>query len=92
MSNFMSLIMARDKVNLDIKEDGISQNLVAYTSENAHYSLSKNASFSGVGKANIRHIKSDKHGRINVLEFEKQVNIDLANGFIPFYLNATAVD
>ena len=90
MSNFMSLIMARDKVNLDIKEDGISQNLVAYTSENAHYSLSKNASFSGVGKANIRHIQSDKHGRINVLEFEKQVHIDLANGFIPFYLNATA--
>ena len=90
MSNFMSLIMARDKVNLNIKEAGMSQNLVAYTSDNAHYSLSKNASFSGLGRANIRHIQSDEYGRINVLEFEKQVHIDLVNGFIPFYLNATA--
>ena len=90
MSNFMSLVMARDKVNLEIKEKGISQKLVAYTSENAHYSLSKNASFTGVGKANIRHIKSDEYGRVNVLAFEKQVQLDLANGFTPFYLNATA--
>jgi sulfinoalanine decarboxylase len=90
MSNFMSLIMARDKVNIEIKEKGISQKLVAYTSENAHYSLAKNASFSGIGKENIRHIKSDEYGRINVLEFERQVQFDLANGFTPFYLNATA--
>ena len=90
MSNFMSLVMARDKVNLEIKEKGISQNLVAYTSENAHYSLSKNASFTGLGKANIRYIKSDEYGRINVLEFAKQVQFDIENGYIPFYLNATA--
>ena len=90
MSNFMSLIMARDKVDLGIKEKGISKNLVAYTSENAHYSLSKNASFSGIGKANVRHIKSDKYGRINVLEFTKQVKLDLESGLTPFYLNATA--
>ncbi|MEC7864095.1 MAG: aminotransferase class V-fold PLP-dependent enzyme [Bacteroidota bacterium] len=90
MSNFMSLVMARDKVNLEIKEKGISQKLVAYTSENSHYSLSKNASFTGLGRANIRHVKSDKYGRINVLELEKKIQLDLANGFIPLYLNATA--
>jgi sulfinoalanine decarboxylase/sulfinoalanine decarboxylase/aspartate 1-decarboxylase len=90
MCNFMSLIMARDKVNLEIKEQGISQNLVAYTSENAHYSLSKNSSFVGVGKANVRYIKSNEYGRINILELEKQVQLDLANGLTPFYLNATA--
>jgi glutamate/tyrosine decarboxylase-like PLP-dependent enzyme len=86
----MSLVMARDRVNLDIKEMGISQKIVAYTSENAHYSLSKNASFTGLGKSNIRYIKSDEYGRINVLEFDKQVQLDLAKGLIPFYLNATA--
>ena len=58
MCNFMSLIMARDKVDVQINQKGISQKLVAYTSENAHYSLSKNASFSGLGKENIRYIKS----------------------------------
>ena len=90
MSNFMSLVMARDRVSLDIREKGITKKLTAYTSENAHYSLSKNASFTGIGRGNVRYIKADKYGRINVLEFEKQVKDDLINGFIPFYLNATA--
>lgn len=90
MSNFMSLIMARDRTDLNIKKLGISQKLVAYTSENAHYSLSKNASFSGIGRENIRHITSHKNGKINIKEFEKQINIDLEEGLIPFYLNATA--
>lgn len=90
MSNFMSLIMARDKIDLNIKELGISQKLVAYTSENAHYSLSKNASFSGIGRSNIRYITSQEDGKINIKEFERQVNIDVDKGLIPFYLNATA--
>jgi len=90
MSNFMSLVMARDKVNLETQDKGIFQKLVGYTSENAHYSLDKNASFTGIGKANIRHIKSDEYGRIKILEFKKQVQLDLANGLTPFYLNATA--
>lgn len=90
MSNFMSLVMARDKVSFDIKETGVSKKLIAYTSQNAHYSLSKNASFTGIGRSNVRYIKSDDHGRINVFEFEKQVQSDLLNGFTPFYLNATA--
>ena len=90
MSNFMSLIMARDKVNSEIKNKGISKKLIAYTSENSHYSIAKNASFSGLGKENVRYIKSDEKGRINIIAFENQVQIDLKNGFIPFYLNATA--
>ncbi len=90
MSNFMSLVIARDKVDLEIKERGAPQNLVAYTSENSHYSIDKNASFTGIGKANVRHIKSDEYGKISVIEFEKQVKLDLSRGLIPFYLNATA--
>jgi len=90
MSNFMSLVMARDKVNLEIKEKGIKQKLVAYSSENSHYSLAKNISFTGVGKENIRYIKSDNQGRILADAFHQQVKIDIANGYTPFYLNATA--
>lgn len=90
MSNFMSLIIARDKVDLKIKEKGVFHHLVAYTSENSHYSIDKNASFAGIGKANVRHIKSDEYGKISVLEFKKQVKLDLSRGLTPFYLNATA--
>tara|TARA_B100001758_G_C18416326_1_gene620097 strand:- start:4751 stop:6139 length:1389 start_codon:yes stop_codon:yes gene_type:complete len=90
MSNFMSLVMARDKVNLDVKEKGIQAKLILYASENAHYSLSKNVSFTGIGKENIRYIKSDEKGRIVVDSFNRQVERDIASGYTPFYLNATA--
>ena len=90
MSNFMSLVIARDKANLLRKEKDNNKQLIAYSSENSHYSITKNASFAGLGKENVRYIKSDQYGRIKKLDFENQVKIDLANGFIPFYLNATA--
>jgi len=90
MSNFMSLVMARDKVNIEIKYRGINEKLIAYTSENSHYSIAKNASFTGVGKDNVRYIKSDEQGRINIDAFKNQVEDDIANGFVPFYINATA--
>jgi len=90
MSNFMSLVMARDKVNIDIKYRGINEKLIAYSSENSHYSIAKNASFTGLGKDNVRYIKSDEEGRINIDAFKNQVDDDIANGFLPFYVNATA--
>ncbi len=90
MSNFMSLVMARDKIDSKIKDKGVFNKLVAYTSENAHYSISKNASLSGIGRENVRYIKSDQYGRLNILEFVNQVKLDKSNGLVPFYLNATA--
>ena len=89
MSNFMSLVMARDKVNT-ISNKSNKKRLIAYSSENSHYSISKNASFSGIGKENVRYIKSDQYGRICKDDFENQINNDISNGFLPFYLNATA--
>ena len=89
MSNFMSLVMARDKVNT-ISNKSNKKTLIAYSSENSHYSISKNASFSGIGKENVRYIKSDQYGRICKDDFENQINNDISNGFLPFYLNATA--
>ena len=50
MSNFMSLVMARDKIDNLSKNQGISKRLIAYTSESSHYSISKNASFFRCGK------------------------------------------
>jgi len=90
MSNFMSLVIARDKIDPKAKDKGGSKKLVAYTSENSHYSISKNASLSGIGRENVRYIRSDQYGRLDVLAFVNQVKLDKSNGLIPFYLNATA--
>ena len=90
MANFMSLVMARDKKDVEIKSKGMQGKLLVYTSENSHYSLAKNTAFSGIGRDNIRYIKSNKVGQIDVSDFKQQLVNDIANGFVPFYLYATA--
>ena len=90
MANFMSLVMARDKKDVEIKNKGMQGKLIAYTSVNSHYSLAKNIAFAGIGRDNIRYIKSNKVGQIDVTDFKQQLVNDIANGFVPFYLNATA--
>ena len=90
MANFMSLVMARDKKDVEIKNKGMQGKLIAYTSVNSHYSLAKNIAFAGIGRDNIRYIKSNKVGQIDVSDFKQQLANDIENGFIPFYLNATA--
>lgn len=90
MSIFMAMIMARDAFNLDITKEGVSRKMTLYTSEESHYSVSKNASFIGVGRDNIRYIKADDQGRMLVSDLEEQVKKDIEKGYAPFYINATA--
>ncbi len=88
MCNFMSLVLARDKALKNSRYD-ISK-LIVYTSENSHYSISKNVSLSGIKKENIRYLNTNKFGKIKVVDFKKQIAKDKQQGLIPFYLNATA--
>tara|TARA_B100000902_G_scaffold365033_1_gene385627 strand:- start:92068 stop:93441 length:1374 start_codon:yes stop_codon:yes gene_type:complete len=87
MCNFMALIIARDKKNNTIKNKGNSGKLICYASENAHYSIDKNASFSGIGRDNVRHINTNKKGEIDVIELEKKIIEDKKNGLNPFFVN-----
>ena len=90
MSNYMALIMARDAKDPNSRFDGMTKQLVVYTSEESHYSNAKNASFAGIGKNNIRYIKADSNGKMIPAELENQIKKDIKNGGIPTYVNATA--
>ena len=90
MSNFMSLIMARDKFSPSSIKKGVEKKLIVYTSVNSHYSVSKNVSFSGVGRDNIRYIGTNNKGQIDVKLLKSQIKKDIKNRLKPFYLNATA--
>ena len=90
MSNFMSVVMARDKVDLSINKRGMSKTLIAYTSDCSHYSIAKNASFAGIGRENVRYILSNNRGQIDIISLEKEIKKDIDRGLTPFYLNATA--
>ncbi|MDA9656174.1 aminotransferase class V-fold PLP-dependent enzyme, partial [Flavobacteriales bacterium] len=87
-------VLQKDKniegIVLDIRNTGVNQKLIMYASDNAHYSIAKNASFSGIGRDNVRYIKSNSFGCLDVKLLEEAINIDLKRGYIPFYINATA--
>jgi sulfinoalanine decarboxylase/sulfinoalanine decarboxylase/aspartate 1-decarboxylase len=90
MGNFMSLVMARDKKNLKIRNEGINKRMIAYVSEESHYSNAKNASFVGIGRENMRYISTNSRGEMLTEKLEEKIQEDILKGYLPFYVNATA--
>ncbi len=90
MTNFMSMLMARDAKTPDTPYEGVQGKMTVYTSSESHYSIPKNAAFSGIGRDNVRYIPVDQFGRMNVLELDRSIAKDIANGFAPTLVNATA--
>ncbi len=90
MSNFMGMLMARDRKNRAIKQEGVSQKLIIYTSEASHYSITKNASFGGIGVGQIRRVKTNQFGQMDVSHLQELIHQDKANNLEPFFVNATA--
>lgn len=91
MSNFMAMMMARDAADETVRNRGINQQLIAYSSIESHYSNAKNASFAGIGRDNVRYIAADpKTGQMLPEKLKEQIKLDIASGLKPFYVNATA--
>ncbi|MFT4736399.1 MAG: sulfinoalanine decarboxylase [Cyclobacteriaceae bacterium] len=90
MSNYMALVMARDAKDPNCRSEGMSKPMVIYTSKESHYSNAKNASFAGIGRNNIRYIPADSEGQMIPAKLEEQILVDLSEGLIPTYVNATA--
>ena len=90
MSNYMALVMARDAKDLLCRAQGMTKPLIMYTSKESHYSNAKNASFAGMGRANVRYIESDSKGLMMPTKLEEQIQKDIRDGCIPTFVNATA--
>lgn len=89
MSNYMGLVMARDYYDNTCRNQGVTKKMIAYTSKESHYSVSKNASFAGIGRANVRYIKTNERGEMMVSDLETQIKNDLKLGYHPFFVNGT---
>ena len=90
MSNFMAILMARDKVNEVSRQTGLKINMIAYTSAESHYSIEKNAAFIGIGRENVRKIPVNEVGEMRVDSLKAAIDKDLEAGNTPFFVNATA--
>ena len=90
MTNFMGMLMARDRYDQHVPNRGIQKRLVAYTSKESHYSIGKNAAMIGIGRDAVRFIDCDDQGRMRAEVLRSVIENDLANGLHPFFVNATA--
>jgi sulfinoalanine decarboxylase len=90
MSNFMAILMARDKYNEASRQTGLKINMIAYTSAESHYSIEKNAAFIGIGRENVRKIPANEFGEMNVTLLKEAIQKDMEAGHTPFFVNATA--
>lgn len=90
MTNFMSMLMARDAFNERIRYEGAHPKMTVYTSAESHYSVAKNAAFTGIGRDQVRNIASDEFGRMDVADLRSQIEKDITDGYAPILVNGTA--
>jgi glutamate/tyrosine decarboxylase-like PLP-dependent enzyme len=91
MSNMMAMMVARNEKDESIRNQGFNgQKMMAYTSAEGHYCIKKNAGMLGLGRDNVREIKTDSRGKMDTDHLVEQIEYDLTQGYIPFFINATA--
>lgn len=90
MTNYMSMVMARDAFNSEIRHKGLQQKMTVYTSKESHYSIPKNAAFCGIGRDQVRYVPCDEHGKMDVALLQEMIEEDVKEGFAPVLVNLTA--
>ena len=90
MTNFMSMVMARDASSVEVRNKGLNERMTVYTSKESHYSIPKNAAFSGIGRDNVHYIPTDEKGILDVKALARAIELDTAEGYIPSLVNLTA--
>lgn len=89
-ANLVAILVARHQVCPDIKRTGMQKPLVAYTSDQAHYSMQKAANITGIGTDNLIAIPSDQYGQMKPEALEQAIKHSLTQGHHPFFISATA--
>jgi len=85
-----AMLAAREKATgFQSNENGSGQNLIAYSSNQAHSSIEKAAMVAGIGRSNLRLIGVDETYAMQPDSLAKQIQQDRINGLIPFFVSAT---
>ena len=92
IANLYGMLLARFRVDPDVRTRGMAGGpmLVAFVSDQAHYSYQKSAMVMGLGLNNIVAVKSDIMGAMLPEELEAEVVKARAAGKLPFFVGATA--
>ncbi len=90
-ANLIGMLCGRHQVLPEAKLKGLSNHqLVAFVSEQAHYSYGKAANLMGIGIENLVKVKSDIKGRMIPEALETAIQQSLSEEKTPFFVGATA--
>lgn len=92
LSNMYGMVLARQAKHPEFKTKGLfgAQPLVAFTSEESHYSIKKGANWLGIGMENVIPIVTDQGGNMIPEELEKAIIKAKQENKDPFFVNATS--
>ncbi len=91
IANLVAMIIARNQADPGARDEGISsKRLTAYTSDQSHYSIRKNAGLIGIGRDSVRKVSTDDYGHMVVEDLRRLIRSDRTAGRHPFFINATA--
>jgi len=85
-----ALLAARERATgFSSNENGLSERLVAYASNQAHSSVEKDVKIAGLGRQNLRLIEVDENYAMRPELLAGQIEQDRANGLVPAFVCAT---
>ncbi|XP_066140005.1 cysteine sulfinic acid decarboxylase isoform X1 [Euwallacea fornicatus] len=92
ISNGYAISCARHYYFPEIKTKGLHglPKLALFTSEDAHYSVKKFASFLGLGTDNVHLVNTDSRGKMDPNHLEELIIKVIESGAKPFLVSATA--
>ncbi len=91
ISNLIALLMARNERAPESRDGGVAgARMTVYTSDEAHYSVPKNAGIVGIGRRWVRRVAVDESGRMRADELARLLDADRTEGLRPVMVNATA--
>ena len=89
--NMLGLLCARQsKVPLSSQTGFDGTKMVAFVSEESHYSFNIASNVVGIGQSNLIKIRCNEHGQMRVDSLEEEIERALDNGQIPFAVLATS--
>ncbi|HEX2775648.1 MAG TPA: pyridoxal-dependent decarboxylase, partial [Candidatus Acidoferrales bacterium] len=89
-SSLCAVLAARERATgFRSNEDGCREELVAYTSTQAHSSIEKDVKVAGIGRRNLRLIDVDADFAMRPEMLEKAIEEDKRAGKLPFFVCAT---
>jgi aromatic-L-amino-acid/L-tryptophan decarboxylase len=89
-SSLCAILAARERATgFRSNEDGCREELIAYTSTQAHSSIEKDVKVAGIGRRNLRLIDVDGDFAMRPELLEKTIEKDKHAGKVPFFVCAT---